>query len=47
MTTITISRQQYDFAVRKIAEQGPPAELFGAPKNERTRQFLKAVLEAG
>jgi len=31
----------------KIAEQGPPAELFGAPKNERTRQFLNAVLEAG
>jgi polar amino acid transport system ATP-binding protein len=31
----------------KIAEQGPPAELFGAPKNERTRQFLSAVMEAG
>ncbi|TPI53579.1 MULTISPECIES: ectoine/hydroxyectoine ABC transporter ATP-binding protein EhuA [unclassified Mesorhizobium] len=31
----------------KICEQGPPAELFGAPKNERTRQFLHAVLEAG
>ncbi|PSJ52670.1 ectoine/hydroxyectoine ABC transporter ATP-binding protein EhuA [Kumtagia ephedrae] len=31
----------------KICEQGPPAELFGAPKNERTRQFLNAVLEAG
>lgn len=31
----------------KICEQGPPNELFGAPKNERTRQFLNAVLEAG
>ncbi|UCI34785.1 ectoine/hydroxyectoine ABC transporter ATP-binding protein EhuA [Mesorhizobium sp. B4-1-4] len=31
----------------KICEQGPPGELFGAPKNERTRQFLHAVLEAG
>ncbi|RUU52884.1 ectoine/hydroxyectoine ABC transporter ATP-binding protein EhuA [Mesorhizobium sp. M2C.T.Ca.TU.002.02.1.1] len=31
----------------KICEQGPPSELFGAPKNERTRQFLRAVLEAG
>ncbi|MDX8477031.1 ectoine/hydroxyectoine ABC transporter ATP-binding protein EhuA [Mesorhizobium sp. VK24D] len=31
----------------KICEQGPPGELFGAPKNERTRQFLRAVLEAG
>jgi polar amino acid transport system ATP-binding protein len=31
----------------KICEQGPPSELFGSPKNERTRQFLNAVLEAG
>ena len=31
----------------KICEQGPPGELFGAPKNERTQQFLRAVLEAG
>jgi polar amino acid transport system ATP-binding protein len=31
----------------KICEQGPPSQLFGAPKNERTRQFLNAVLEAG
>ncbi|TIL47174.1 ectoine/hydroxyectoine ABC transporter ATP-binding protein EhuA [Mesorhizobium sp.] len=35
------------FHAGKICEQGPPAELFGAPKNERTRQFLHAVLEAG
>ena len=27
-----------------ISEQGTPAELFDAPKNERTRQFLKCVL---
>jgi polar amino acid transport system ATP-binding protein len=31
----------------KICEQGPPKEFFSAPKNERTRQFLSAVLEAG
>jgi polar amino acid transport system ATP-binding protein len=31
----------------RIAEQGPPAQLFGNPRNERTRQFLSAVLEAG
>jgi polar amino acid transport system ATP-binding protein len=31
----------------RIAEQGPPAQLFGNPQNERTRQFLSAVLEAG
>ncbi len=30
----------------KIAEQGPPDKLFGAPENERTRQFLSACLEA-
>jgi polar amino acid transport system ATP-binding protein len=35
------------FYAGKIAEQGPPSEIFGAPKNERTRQFLNAVLEAG
>ncbi|WP_026187722.1 ectoine/hydroxyectoine ABC transporter ATP-binding protein EhuA [Ensifer sp. BR816] len=31
----------------KITEQGPPDQLFGNPQNERTRQFLSAVLEAG
>ncbi len=31
----------------RIAEEGPPTELFAAPKNDRTRQFLRAVLEAG
>lgn len=35
------------FHAGKICEQGPPNELFGVPKNERTRQFLHAVLEAG
>jgi polar amino acid transport system ATP-binding protein len=30
----------------KICEQGVPRELFVAPKNERTQQFLRAVLEA-
>jgi polar amino acid transport system ATP-binding protein len=30
----------------KIAEEGPPEKLFGAPENERTQQFLSAVLEA-
>ena len=31
----------------KICEQGPPKQFFTAPTNERTRQFLRAVLEAG
>ena len=30
----------------KMVEQGPPDDLFGAPKNERLRQFLSKVLEA-
>ena len=30
----------------QILEQGPPAQLFGNPEHERTRQFLSAVLEA-
>jgi polar amino acid transport system ATP-binding protein len=31
----------------KICEQGAPDQLFSSPRNERTRQFLRAVLEAG
>jgi polar amino acid transport system ATP-binding protein len=31
----------------KIEEDGKPDEIFGNPKNERTRQFLHAVLDAG
>jgi len=30
----------------QICEQGPPEQIFGAPENERTRQFLRACLEA-
>ena len=29
-----------------IAEQGSPRELFGDPQNDRTKQFLNAVLES-
>jgi polar amino acid transport system ATP-binding protein len=31
----------------RILEQGPPDELLGRPGNERTRQFLQRVTEAG
>jgi len=31
----------------KIAEQGEPEQLFSNPQNERTQQFINAVLEAG
>lgn len=30
----------------KIAEQGTPDQLLGDPQNERTKQFLHAVLDA-
>ena len=31
----------------KIAEEGPPDQIFGNARNERTKQFLSAVLDAG
>jgi polar amino acid transport system ATP-binding protein len=31
----------------RILEEGPPSQIFGAPREERTRQFLARVLEAG
>ena len=30
-----------------VHEEGPPEELFGAPREERTRAFLKRIIEAG
>jgi polar amino acid transport system ATP-binding protein len=29
----------------QVAEEGPPAQIFSEPREERTREFLKAVLE--
>ena len=34
------------FSEGKIAEQGTPQEIFGAPQNERTQSFLSAVMDA-
>jgi len=31
----------------RILEEGPPAEMFSAPREERTRRFLQRVIEAG
>jgi polar amino acid transport system ATP-binding protein len=31
----------------KIIEDAPPGELFTAPKDERTRRFLRRIVEAG
>jgi polar amino acid transport system ATP-binding protein len=30
-----------------ILEEGPPAEIFGAPREPRTQQFLQRIVEAG
>ncbi len=30
-----------------VHEEGPPEQLFGHPKEERTRAFLKRIIEAG
>jgi polar amino acid transport system ATP-binding protein len=30
-----------------ILEQGPPEQIFTAPREERTRQFLQSIIEAG
>ena len=30
-----------------IREEGPPQQIFSAPREERTRQFLERVIEAG
>ena len=30
-----------------ILEQGPPERIFSAPEQERTRQFLDRIIEAG
>jgi polar amino acid transport system ATP-binding protein len=34
------------FSDGRIAEEGTPQEIFGAPRNERTQAFLRAVMEA-
>jgi polar amino acid transport system ATP-binding protein len=31
----------------RIVEQGPPAELFASPRDERTRRFLRRITDAG
>ena len=31
----------------RILEEGPPAEIFSAPREERTRRFLQRIVEAG
>jgi polar amino acid transport system ATP-binding protein len=33
--------------VGRILEQGPPGQIFGEPREERTRQFLQRIVAAG
>src|SRR5204863_3923028 len=30
-----------------ILEEGPPAQIFGAPREERTKTFLQRIVESG
>ena len=30
-----------------ILEEGPPEQIFGAPEQERTQQFLQRIIDAG
>jgi polar amino acid transport system ATP-binding protein len=31
----------------RVLEQGPPGQVLGAPQQQRTRQFLRRIIEAG
>jgi polar amino acid transport system ATP-binding protein len=31
----------------RVHEEGPPEQIFGSPREERTRSFLKRIIEAG
>jgi polar amino acid transport system ATP-binding protein len=31
----------------RILEDGPPGQIFSAPREERTQQFLRRIVEAG
>ena len=31
----------------RILEEGPPEEIFSAPREERTQQFLQRIVAAG
>jgi polar amino acid transport system ATP-binding protein len=42
-----IADQVYFLDEGVILEHGPPSEIFSAPKEARTRQFLQRIVEAG
>lgn len=57
MTMLLVTHEMgfaHDFADRvlffdkgRIVEQGPPAEIFTAPKQDRTKSFLRKIVAAG
>nr|WP_026123248.1 ectoine/hydroxyectoine ABC transporter ATP-binding protein EhuA [Nocardiopsis chromatogenes] len=40
-----VSDRVFMFDAGRIAESGPPEQIFGDPREDRTKSFLKAVLE--
>ncbi|KII00419.1 amino acid ABC transporter ATP-binding protein [Streptomonospora alba] len=42
-----VSHRVLMFDEGQVAEEGPPERIFGDPQEERTKSFLKAVLENG
>jgi polar amino acid transport system ATP-binding protein len=40
-----VSNRVMMFDRGQILEEGPPSQIFGEPEHDRTRTFLKAVLE--
>jgi polar amino acid transport system ATP-binding protein len=42
-----VANRVYFMHEGRVLESGPPAKLFNAPREERTRQFLRRVIEAG
>ncbi|RCV49637.1 ectoine/hydroxyectoine ABC transporter ATP-binding protein EhuA [Marinitenerispora sediminis] len=42
-----VSHRVLMFDEGQIVEEGPPEQIFGEPREERTRSFLHAVLESG
>ena len=42
-----VADRVYFLQAGKVYEQGPPAEIFGNPKGERTQAFLRSLKKAG
>ena len=46
-TVQAVRRDLTDAELTQIIEQGPPAQLFSQPSDERTRRFLRRIVDAG